>query len=618
MSQVEDVSKYKRLTEVQHVLARPGMYLGSTNNTEQLSWVVSGEKMVEETVKYNPGLLKLVDEIVLNSVDEHVRSGNVKNIWVNINPMMGEIIVEDDGGIPVQKHPEYGTFIPEMIFSEFRTGSNFSDDDRTTAGLNGLGSKLTSVFSKEFRVDTCDGKKRFVQVFRNNLSERGSAVIQPYNKNGTKISFIPDYERLGCTLDDDNIKKIKRRIHDIAGCNPKIKVHFDGVLIKINKFTEYVGMFTDSFVFDETDTFQVAVAATPDESFRQVSFVNGIDTHNGGTHVDYVANQICNRIREFVKKKHKVDVKPNTIKQQLFLFINCQINAPMFTSQTKEFMSTEVRDFGTTYTPSDKFIKKILESEVVQKVLDWVAGEKRREELAELRKLNKQTQNNNFLKRIVKFDDATSTDRSKCSCYFTEGDSAAKTILSARTSAIHGVFPLKGKLINVRGVEIKKLVANEEFQNIMSILGLKVGQKIESPDDLRFGKVVILSDQDPDGAHIAGLFFNMLNFFWPELFKMKLVYRMTTPLVVAEIKGKQFEFFNTKDYSEWAIQNPAHKKKYFKGLGGFMTKDFKRFLEKEETYLQRIGVDDLDDVAALDMAFDKSKADERKAWLTTK
>lgn len=609
-----DVSRYQRLTEVEHVLQRPGMYLGSVDPSTQTCWVVGGDKMVERELTFSPALIKMFDEIISNSVDEHIRSGGVKNIWVETHAMTGEISIRDDGGIPVVRHPEYNVFVPEMIFSEFRTGSNFGDDDRSTAGLNGLGSKLTSVFSTSFKVDTCDGAKRFVQVFRNNLSERGTPVVQPCKDKGTTITFTPDYARLNCELDADNMAKIERRVYDVAGCNPGIRVHYNGVHIKFGKFADYAAMYASDAVVDAAPDFDVVVAAS-DSGFKHVAFVNGIDTFNGGTHVDYVSGLIVAKIRDFIKKKHKVDVKPAVIKQQLFVVMKCRVNAPMFTSQTKEYLSTEVKNYGTSYAPSDKFVKKILDSDVVQKVLDWVDSEKRREELAELRKLNKTTAGNNFLKRIAKFDDATDKDRRNTTIYFTEGDSAAKTVLSARDGVKHGVFPLKGKLINVRDVKVTKLTANDEFQNIIAILGLKVGVKVESADDLRFGKIVAMTDQDPDGMHISGLFFNMINQFWPELFELGVIYRMRTPLIIATKGSKIFEFFNTEDYNDWAALNPGHSHKYYKGLGGYNTKDFKRFLAAEDEYLQQIVVVDDADIAALDIAFDKSKADDRKVWL---
>jgi DNA topoisomerase-2 len=609
-----ELSKFKKLSEVEHILARPGIYIGNVSNTNTKTWLLSDDNMTESEVTYNPGLLKLFDEIISNSVDEHIRKGSVKNIWVDIFPMTGEIQIRDDGGIPVAKHPEYGTYIPEMIFGELRTGSNFNDEERITAGLNGLGAKLTSIYSTEFKVDTCDGKNRFVQTFRNNTQDRGKSVIQPSKDNGTTITFTPDYKRLDCELDSDNIAKIERRVYDVAGCNPGINVHLYGKRINIKSFKDYVELFTSEYVIEETDDYSVALTAVEDGQFRHVSFVNGIDTYNGGTHVDYVSNQIIYKLRELIKKKHKIEVKPNVIRQQMMVIMKCRINAPNFNSQTKEFMCSEVRDFGTSYTPSDKFIKRLFDSPVVEKVLDWVAAEKRKDELAELRKLNKQTQNNNFLKRITKFDDATSKDRSLCSLILTEGDSAATTILSARDPQTMGVFPLRGKFINVRDIEVKKLANNEEFQNIMAIMGLKVGTKVNSVDELRFGKILVATDADPDGQHIFGLIINMINEFWPELITMGVICKLNPPLIIAQQGKNTVEFFGTSEYTVWSETAGKHSHKYFKGLGSYATKDFKRFLV-DSKYSVKITATDKADFEALDIAFDKSKADARKDWL---
>lgn len=494
----EDLLKYKKLTDVEHVLTRAGMYLGSISQAETASYILNSDhtKMILKTYEYNPALVKLFDEIISNSVDEHIRSGNVTSIHVTLDKLTGEMAVHDNGGIPVSKHPEYNEYIPTMIFSELRAGSNFDDSEgRVTGGLNGLGSTLVNIFSKEFKVMTADGKNSFVQTFKNNMSSRSRPTIQPSDKRGTKITFTPDYDRLGCTLDNGSYDRIVKRVYDVAGCNQKIKVYLNDQLIKINKFKDYVSLYVDEFVEEQSDNWYVAVAASDNDTFSQVSFVNGIDTYNGGSHVDYVANQIVNKLRDYIKKKHKIDLKPNNIKQQLFLFVNCVIKNPIFTSQTKECMSSDPKDFGTVYEVSDKLINNLIKSDIVQKILDWAEAQQRQKELAELRKLNKTTQNTNFLKKIIKFDDASSKDRMKCSLLLTEGDSAKNAIMSSRDPNFIGAFPLRGKPLNVRDIKVQKLTTNEEIANIMAIVGLKIGEE-HKIEDLRFGKLVIATDAD--------------------------------------------------------------------------------------------------------------------------
>lgn len=608
-----DLKKYKKLTQIEHVRARPGIYIGNIHKTESEQWVVQQGKMARSVISWNPGILKLFDEVISNSVDEHIRSGSVTEIKVTYSLLTGEIGVYDNGGIPVKIHPEHGTYIPEMIFGELMSGSNFDDDDRSTAGVNGLGAKLTNIMSTSFGVKTRDGKKSFSQLYTDGMNQRSTPVIGATNMKGTDIEFVPDYNYFKSSL-DENLDKLIKRVYDVAGCNPGIDIYLNGTKIKIAKFADYVNMYTTEAIIEETPDFSVAVYASDTGAFQQVSFVNGVDTYNGGTHVDHVVSQVVDRLRELIKKKHKIDCKPNIIRQQLALVMKCRINAPSFNSQTKEFMCSEVRDFGTSYKPSDKFIKQIFESPVVEKVLNWVEAEKRREEFAELKKMNKQTQNTNFLKRIAKFDDATGKDRSNCVLALCEGDSAAKTLLSARDPNVLGVFPLRGKFINVRDIEVKKLAANTEFQNFMSIMGLKVGQKVESIKDLRFGKIILCTDADPDGAHIAGLIFNMINEFWPELFTLGVIHKLNPPLIIAKAGKKSVEFFTADEYSTWSVQNPKHTKDYFKGLGTYQTEDFVRFLT-DEKYTVKIIVQDSADIEALNVAFDKSKADERKEWL---
>lgn len=610
---MNDLTKFKKLTQLQHIRARPGIYIGNINRMEAVQWLQSGKKFTQKECVWNPGVLKLFDETISNSVDEHIRSKSVTKISVCLNSLDGSISVEDDGGIPVQIHPEYKVYVPEMIFGELMSGSNFDDSDRTTAGVNGLGIKLVNILSSKFSVETGDGKKKFFQTFTDGMTNRSSASIANKDFKGTKIEFIPDYEYFKSSI-EENFDKLTKRVYDIAGCNPQLKVYLNSQLIEYKKFSDYVSYYTSEYVYEESKDFSVAIAPTQSDSFMQVSFVNGVDTMVGGSHVEYVTNQIVSKLRELIKKKHKIDVKPNIIKQQLFLIMKCTINAPAFNSQTKEYMCSEVRDFGTSYQPSDKFIKQIFESPVIENVLNWVEAEKRREELAELKKVNKQTQTSNFLKRIEKFDDATSKDRSECTLYLTEGDSASKTILAARDAKTCGIFSLRGKFLNVRSESLKVLAANNEFQSIMAIMGLKLGTKVNSIAELRFGKICLVTDSDLDGHHISGLIFNMFHEFWPELFELGVIHKLTAPVIMCQANKTRHEFKSKLDYEQWAKTSPKHTKDYYKGLGSYSTADFKRFLN-DSSYLVKVTASTKEDVAALNTAFDKTKADERKAWL---
>lgn len=602
---------YQILDDITHVLRRPSTYIGSTSNHTEPTYVLSGNKFIERECLWNPALLKLLDEVLLNAVDESKRNKDLNKIDVIVDRLTGSITVADNGGIPVVKHKETGMYVPEMIFGHLRAGSNFDDTGRTGAGMNGLGSKLTNIFSTEFRVETSDGKKTFIQTFKNNLSEKTAPFTKRSKDHGTTITYTPDYDRLKCHInDDDNYDKLVKRVYDVAGCNPNLKITLNGELIKIKSFEEYVRMYTTSTVQARSIDWEVIVGAS-DDGFKHCTFVNNIDTYNGGSHVDYVTDQITTRLREHIKKKHKIDVRPSQIRQHLHVFVNCTVEAPFFDSQTKARMTSEPKEYGTEFKVTDRFINKIISSDVVQNILDWAASKQKQEELKELRKLNKDVSKSNALKKIVKFDDATGTDRSKCVLILTEGDSAAKTILSARDPKTHGVFPLKGKPLNVRDVKVKTLLANEELKNIITILGLEIGSE---PDNLRFGHVVVANDADSDGHHILGLVLNLFNEFWPSLLERGFVRTLKTPIIRATYGKTVREFFTQAEFEVWYTPGSKYKIKYIKGLGGHNTKDFKKYLTDEQ-YTVSLIKNGIADQASLDLVFDKKKADARKEWL---
>lgn len=614
------LSKYKKLTEIEHVIKRPGIYLGAVEEREEIRFSAGSvydkkQRYQKEALTYSPGLLKLFDEVITNSVDENIRNKNVTEIRVSYSTLTGEIVIQDNGGIPVKKHPEYDQWIPSMIFSELRTGSNFDDEDRSTGGTNGLGAKLTVIFSKSFHVETSDGENVFVQLMDDNMSTiRPPHVFEKPDARpkGTTITFTPDYELLGTSPSIENLKVMLARTIDIAGCNPKIRVFFNNERIRFKTFADYSTMFFPAGVADKQNDWELVIGPTDDDTFSQKTYVNGVDTYNGGTHVDYVTGKIVTELRRKIKQKYKVDVKPNNIKQQMMLVMKCTINAPSFSSQSKETLTTDPKTYGSEYTPSATFISKLMDSPVVANVIAWAEGERRRQEEREFEKLNKQTNNTSYLKRILKFDDASSTNRANCSLLLTEGDTAAKPILLVRDPRTQGVFPLRGKPINVRDVKTKKLLENEEFANIMAILGLKVGMPAT---DIRFGRIIVASDADADGSHIIGLLINMFNYFWPELIGNGHLFYLRTPIIIAKTSKGSIDFFEKDDYLKWKTKGIKHSYKHYKGLGTFTDGELERFINDPSCYVP-LTRQDAEDTGAIDLVFDKDRADDRKDWLT--
>lgn len=570
--------KFKKLDDISHVILRPGMYIGSIKPHTANKWIVEEGKMSQSEITYNPGFLKIFDEIVTNSVDESKREGSKLNIIkVDLDRKTNKVTIWDNGGIPVVKNTEHDEWIPEMVFSNLKAGSNFDDsEERSWAGTNGVGSTLTNIYSKEFNISTCDGKNSFKQTFSNNMRERTQPVIKKAKANHTEISYITDLEKFGLTeIDDDHYKMIEKRIYDIAACNTGLKIYFNGELININSFEDYIKLYTQEYFheFKKDKTWSLAIALSQN-GFQQVSFANTTETYDGGTHVDYVMNQIIVSLREFFLKKHKVDIKPSELKQHMFLFLDATVINPSFSSQTKEKLITEVKEFGTTFEVSPKLIQSILKSEIVNSILDWIQQKKNAEDSKLQRDLNKKLTKI----KVEKLIDAKGKDRWKYSIGLFEGDSAISAFRKYRTPETMGAFALKGKFVNVSEITNQKLVQNDEAVNLMASIGLKLGQPIDVKN-LRYGRVLIFTDADMDGNAISALLINFFYKYWPDMFERKMIYKVETPIVVAIPKAKAKKkvlFYTQNEYNIWSEQNDLKQFeiKYKKGLAALVDDEY--------------------------------------------
>lgn len=416
---IED--RFRKLTDIEHVLHRPGMYVGSTNSREEDVYLLTEGKLKKSRVLWNPAFMKIFDEIISNAVDEHRRNPKLNEIRVSVSQTESRITIRDNGGIPVVMHQTHNEWVPEMIFSNLKAGSNFNDEEqRLVAGTNGVGSTLTNIFSLEFTVRTSDGKNRFEQTFRKNMTERTEAEVLKTRGSGyTEISFIPDLARFGMeVIDEEHVKIMQKRCLDLAACNPALRIFFNDEEHKFSSFREYCALYADAAVYEEAPRWKIGVAPS-DGSFTQVSFVNSVETRDGGTHVDYVSQQIVSYIRERVRKKHKIELKPGELRNHFFLFVQADVVNPGFSSQTKEKLITESKDFGSKYEVSEKTLKEIFASEVIQRILDWAQQKALAEERKQLRELNK----NISKEKVLKLIDAKAREgRSRCTLALFEGD----------------------------------------------------------------------------------------------------------------------------------------------------------------------------------------------------
>lgn len=565
------------------------MWVGSIKPHEAELFLLGTENRFKKTqVTFNPAFIKIFDEIISNSVDEHKRNPKLNKIDVRVDREKGIVTIHDNGGIPVQKHKEYGEWIPELIFSNLKTGSNFDDsEDRLVAGTNGVGATLTNIFSKEFKIKTSDGKKTFEQTFSDNMHNKGKVKISEGSKKGfTEICYLPDLPRFGMTsIDQTHFALMKKRAIDAAACNPKLTVTFNGETFSFKSFKHYTEHYVDGVFYEESQRWKIGVGLSED-GFQQVSFVNSVETRDGGTHVEYVANQITNWLRERIKKKHKIEVKPSELRNHMFLFVEASIVNSGFSSQTKEKLITEPKDFGSYHEISEKTLKMIFDSEIIKQLLDWVQQKQLADERKQLRALNKHLDK----AKIIKLIDAKSRDnREKCSLAIFEGDSASSAFRQFRDPMTQGSFPLRGKFINVMELPNAKVIQNVEVKNLMASIGLKMG---EEPNDLRYGKIFIYSDADPDGDSIAGLLINFFGKYWPELFERGMICRVMTPLVVCK-KGKDTKWFYTnKEFEAWEVTQKSlggWSIEYKKGLAALENDEYREIIKNPNYFVLEKG-----------------------------
>ena len=642
--------QYQRKTDKQHILDNPDTYIGSIENIESEMWVYDDatERIVLRNMEYVPGLYKLFDEGIVNCRDHVMRMIQspildkkfVSYINTNIQDD-GTIIFSNDGnGIDIAKHPEYDLWIPEMIFGHLRTSTNYDKtEQRIVGGKNGFGFKLALIWSVYGKVETLDHTRglKYTQEFRNNLNvieppkiEKVPKTSKPY----TKVVFKPDYSRFGLPgLSSNMIALLKKRVFDIGAVTDhsikKVKVGFNETLCPVKNFQQYVDLYVGGKgetkrIYESTDErWEYAIALAPNHEFTQVSFVNGICTFKGGKHVDYIMGQITRKLCDFIEKRKKIKVAPSAIKEQLMLFVRCDIVNPSFDSQTKDFMNTPSAKFGSSCAVSDGFIEKVAKMGVMDVACSLTEA---KENKAAKKTDGHKTKNVRGIANFIDANFSGTTKSPECTLILCEGLSALSGIVSGLSSEdrnVIGIYPLKGKLLNVRGEQIKKIADNKEITDIKKILGLETGCIYTSIEDvhkqLRYGKIMIMTDQDLDGSHIKGLCINLFHSEWSSLVQIPgFISFMNTPILRAK-KGSQTKlFYNDGEYNVWKEslgESGIHgwTIKYFKGLGTSTAAEFKEY------FANRKIVDFVHNGASsddtIDKVFNKKRPDDRKKWL---
>lgn len=654
--------EYTSLTQREHVLKRPGMYIGSIESSDELTRIINNSVMELQNISLPSGLIKLINEAIDNAKDNIPRSLEQgtpqKFIKINIveEPSFNsfKITIANDGHcIPVEQNDK-GELIPSVVFGKLLSGSNYNDSDtRTGIGTNGLGIKLVSIFSREFTVNIKDpiNKKTFTQTWKDSMTIETKSKVSAYSGKSSlvEISFIIDTSLF--VLPQNYYSQLFAKLETIATVTSclvtanNVKVYFNDKLLKTSSSANLFKMFDPEVITCEIDTelgkWFIGVSERKQE--ETISYVNGSETKRGGKHVNYIANKVTKYLSEFLKKKTKKNITEGTIKNYMCFYVIATVKNPTFDSQTKDFMDLEYKSWGVKFDIPETFLKKLTKSKIVDNILADMSVKENKS----LEKIS----NSSRIIGIPKLTDANKAgvEPEKCTLFITEGDSAngmANNGIATVGHNYYGSFPIRGKILNVRDASVDTIVKNEEIQNIIKILNLQMnksytknnkGQFVcENNSVLRYSTLAVMADQDTDGSHIKGLLLNFISFFWPSLLEQGFVKVFVTPIVklskipketlaiakssksgLTITKNNEIMFFSLPDYKrfEESVSNKNYKVKYYKGLGTSNKDETNEYFSSLDRHIIPFENATPEQFCYIDLAFRKSRADDRKQWI---
>jgi DNA topoisomerase-2 len=618
----------QKLTHIEHILKRPDSYVGPVDLNVEPYWVLNSNKsqFEKKNLKYSPALLKIFDEILVNAIDRNsMHPKNVTSISVDIDKESGAVTIENNGplgGIGVRMHEKEGLWNPELTFGHLLTSTNYDDSQkRIVGGRNGYGAKLTNIYSSDFSIVIKDheNKQTYTQKWSKNMTICEPPKIKKHSgaTSSVSVTFVPDWRRFGLSKMENAIYKIfQKRVWDANICTtPNCKVKFNGDVLPKQNLDTYAKMHegVENVTSVTGDRWSVCIGPS-ENGLEQVSFVNGICTTKGGTHVDHVASLVASGVIEEMAKKIKL--KPQQVKNTFNIFVKATLENPSFSSQVKSECTLKVQDFGSKFEMPKTFVKNVLKTGIS----DELTALSKFKEMKELAKTDGGARKSKIT-GIPKLDDANkagTAQSKKCTLIVTEGDSA-KTLAVAGLSVVgrdhYGVFPLRGKCKNVRDASVAQLTGNQEFNDLKKILGLQQGKDYKDVSELRYGRLMIMTDADNDGSHIKGLILNIIDYFWPSLLKLGFVVSMVTPIIKATRGNQTKSFYTDSKFRTWyGNGQPGWRIKYYKGLGTSTSKEAREYFKQIEDLTVKFDTDVMSD-KSITLAFDKKKADDRKIWL---
>ena len=593
----------KLLSDRDHILKRPNMYIGNTNTIEKLDWFLiddNKKKMIYKEMWYNAAYYKLINEILDNAVDEYIKTnGKYSNkIKITLKEDLTFIIKDNGRGLPTlpfkigQKPQAY------IAFTNLRAGSNFNEE-RNSIGQNGVGASLTNVFSKYFYVKTSDENNCFIMTCENNMSNI-KYNIKKKGRRGTEIKFKLDdskFDSIENITYTDIYNMILKRILEIR-LTYNINFTVNNKQIKEN-ILDYMSESSGSL---SKDNYQVSIYFIKDH--KNISYVNSLYTYDGGTHENYIIYKITAKLRELIKKKFKYDMKPTQIQQNFYCCISMKIKNPEFDSQNKTLLIN--KDLNIDSNIIEKMVVKSFKRNIDywKEILSEITNDAEEKNFKMMQKKQKKI----IKDKIENYIDIEGRNYNNAILCIFEGLSAISNLMKVRDNKKHAGYSLKGKIANVYEMTNSEVLKNKEISEIMSICDLKFGDSSK----FKFKEIAICTDNDLDGCHIFVMIINFFIKYFPELIKKKKIVRYLSPIIgISKGKNKKF-FYDIVDWKKIQHKYINWKYEYYKGLGSLDDQEYTEMINNPTKII--VSLDD-EYKESIDMAFNHKRTDDRKKWL---
>ena len=589
------------LEGLEAVRKRPGMYIGSTSSR---------------------GLHHLVYEIVDNAVDEAL-AGFCTEIQVTINPDNSITVIDNGRGIPVGINNKAGIPAVEVVFTILHAGGKFGGGGyKVSGGLHGVGASVVNALSEWLEVTICREGKKYQQRY-----ERGHTMyplkeigVCDSEETGTKVTFLPDKEIFEETVYDYDI--LKQRLREMAFLTKGLRIvlrdtradqekekifHYEG---GIREFVTYLNRSKEAlypeviYCEGEKDGVMVEVAMQHNDSYTENSygFVNNINTPEGGTHIVGFRNALTKTFNDYARKNKLLkDSEPNLsgddIREGLTAIVSVKIEEPQFEGQTKQKLgNSEAR--GAVDAVVSRTLEIFLEQNpTVAKatVEKSVLAQRAREAARKARDLTRRKSALDGMSLPGKLADCSDKNPENCEIYIVEGDSAGGSAKTARNRATQAILPLRGKILNVEKARLDRIYSNAEIKAMITAFGTGIHEDFDITK-LRYHKIIIMTDADVDGAHIATLLLTFLYRFMPELIKQGYVYLAQPPLYKVEKNKKVWYAYDDAELNnilEQIGRDNNNKIQRYKGLGEMDAEQlWETTMDPEKRILLRVTMDE--------------------------